>query len=103
MPKNKPQNLEEWLKKKNFYYGGKRVKITPLMVKFANVVAFQSCDAVRVEEKRQADIIQLTVTDQATTEGKLHYQLEYGKRDGFNSAIKAQEEKAKAWLGEGEK
>jgi len=39
------------------------------------------------EKKGHDSIVQLGVYDQATTEGKLHYQNEYGKRDGFNQAL----------------
>ena len=37
--------------------------------------------------KRHSSIIQLGVCQQGTPEGKLHYQKEYGKRDGYNQAL----------------
>ena len=38
-------------------------------------------------EKRHDSIVQLGVYDQGTTEGKLHYQREYGKQEGYNQAL----------------
>jgi hypothetical protein len=38
-------------------------------------------------KKGHSSIIQLGVFEQATVEGKMHYQNEYGKKDGYNQAL----------------
>ena len=94
---NKATNLEEWLKKSNFYYRRKRIRITPLMIKFAKVVAFRTLGAVRVGERYKEDIhYNETVIYNQGTKTAI-YKL------GRNSAIKDQQEMAEEWLGEGGK
>lgn len=44
-------------------------------------------EAAKKLYKGHDSIVQLGVVEQGTTEGKLHYQREYGKREGYNSAL----------------
>jgi hypothetical protein len=57
-------------------------------------------EAIECAPKKKGvdSIIQLGVVDQATQEGKLHYQREYGKQEGYNQAIPDYQSNIKAKL-----
>ena len=61
-----------------------------LKKQFAHVEQSIREEVVRMAEgmkKGHASIVQLMVTEQETQNGKLHYEREYGKRDGYNQAL----------------
>lgn len=55
------------------------------IVKRVRAETIEECMSVVPEKRGSSDTIQLMVTEQGTQEGKLHYQREYGKTEGFNA------------------
>src|SRR3990167_947961 len=90
---NKPQpNLEEWLDTQTWRvdYGANvgRFEKDRLARAFAREVAKQTCDAVRVGNREYFK--DLSISDPDNMEA-----------NGWNSAIKAQEDNERSWMGEG--
>lgn len=64
-----------------------RKKIKTFVTKVKQQTIAEIVEKIEGMKKGHGSIVQLMVNDQGTTEGKLHYQREYGKKDGYNQAL----------------